>query len=219
MLINNFKKAVLICTGLLFTILTIPTVTQAQSTDYQPFTFGLKGGLNVATFYGDAVDNAELVPLFNGGIYANYRFSRHFSVQVEALYSSRGAETDNSLTDTNTGTTEYQLGYISVPVLLKYHFANSSDWTPNIYVGPQIGFLVYGEADDVEIDDQLKDVTFGIAGGIGVDWNVATSPQDFVQTIGLDLRYTLGLTDVFDTPGGNIDARNSVFSAALTVGF
>lgn len=215
MLINKIKQSTLAIAGLLFVAMAVPINTQAQT---QPFTFGLKGGVNVATFYGDAVDNAEVVPLFNAGIFANYRFSRNFSVQAEALYTGRGAEIDSPLANTKTGTTEYQLGYISVPVLLKYHFANSSDWTPNIYVGPQVSFLVQSEADEVEIDDQLKDVTFGLAGGIGVDWSVASSPRDFVQTIGLDLRYTLGLTNVFDLPN-EPEAKNMVFSAALAIGF
>src|SRR5699024_7165518 len=50
MLINNFKKTALTCTALFFVVIVVPTATQAQSTDYHPFTFGLKGGLNLTTF-------------------------------------------------------------------------------------------------------------------------------------------------------------------------
>lgn len=224
MLNNNFIKTALTCTALFFVAIAAPAATQAQSTDYQPFTFGLKGGLNLTTFFGDAVDNGEVLPLhdnvflYNAGGFVNYRFSRHFSVQAEALYSKIGTKTNSPLTNTQTGTTEYQMTYIAVPVLFKYHFANQSDWTPNIYIGPQISYLLNGEADEVEIDDQLKDLTFGVAAGVGVDWNIASSPQSIVRTIGLDLRYTLRLTNVFDTPG-SLDVRTGVLSTALTVGF
>jgi|GEM_PF-1491917 len=224
MFINKIKQTMFVIAGLLFIAISVPSETQAQTTDYQPFTFGLKGGMNLATFFGDGVDSGEVLPLhdnvfqYNAGIFANYRFSRHFSVQAEALYNRIGSQTDSPLTSTKTGRTKYKLSYISVPVLLKYHFANRSDWTPNIYVGPQVSYMLNGKADEVDIDDQLKELTWGIAGGIGVDWNVASSPESIVQTVGLDLRYTLRLSDVFDAPN-NLDIRTGVLNAALTIGF
>src|SRR5699024_4528345 len=67
-------------------------------------------------------------------------------------------------------------------------------------------------------DDQLKDAEFALAMGGGIDLAVASSPEDFIQTVGLDLRYTLGLTDAFDV-SGDPEARNHAFLAAITVGF
>lgn len=88
-----------------------------------------------------------------------------------------------------------------------------------IEAGPQVGFSLYGDSNDRDIDnDQLKDAEFALAFGGGVDFPVASSSANFIQTVGLDLRYTLGLTDVFDVPGAS-EAKNQAFIGAVTIGF
>lgn len=187
----------------------------AQTTT--PLHWGVKAGINVSTMYGDDVNDVEALAGFNGGIYFNYRFTRNWSLQPEVLFSMKGVETNNSISG-QAGKTEYELGYLSIPVLAKYHFATGSNIDPSLYFGPQLGFGLYGDANDREIDDSLADAEFGLAFGGGVDLLTATQPSDLIQRVGLDLRYTLGLTDTFDVTG-DPEAKNGVFSAVFSLGF
>ncbi|WP_138430534.1 porin family protein [Fodinibius saliphilus] len=187
----------------------------AQTTT--PLHWGAKAGVNVSSLYGDAVDDVEALAGFNGGLYLNYRFSKSWSLQPEVLFSMKGGETKNSLSG-QAITTEYELGYLSIPVLAKYHFTTNLNIEPSIYFGPQLGFGLYGDANGREIDDSLADAEFGLAFGGGIDLLTAKQSTDLIQRVGLDLRYTLGLTDTFDV-SGDPEAKNGVFSAVFAVGF
>ena len=125
----------------------------------------------------------------------------------------KGADVDNGILG-STGTTEFEFGYVDIPVLLKYHIPTRSKLIPNLYLGPQVGFNVYGDANDEEIDESMEDTEFSLAFGGGADWDVASSSNSFIQLVGIDLRYTLGLTDVFDVTG-DPEAKNGVFTGAL----
>ncbi|MEL7832460.1 porin family protein [Fodinibius sp. Rm-B-1B1-1] len=178
-----------------------------------PLSWGFKAGINASTIYGDNVNDVEAQAGFNGGIYLNYRFN-NWSLQPEVFYSMKGAELDQGF----SGQTDYEFGYLSVPVLVKYHFVTKSSLEPTLYAGPQMGFSLYGDADDQEIDDSLADTEFSLAFGGGLDLLTAKHPSDFIQKVGLDLRYTLGLTNLFDVTG-DPEAKNSAFSAAVILGF
>lgn len=218
MLINKAKSLGL---TFLFIIIFVAgvgiTSSVAQTYPKQPLTWGIKGGVAVSNFYGDAVSGSEVNTGFSGGIFLNYRFNDYWALQPEVIYSKNGAELDAGLTGEN-GSVQYDLHYLTIPVLAKFYIPTGSLATPHIYAGPQVGFKLYGEANSNELDDKLKDTTFGLAFGAGVNLDVASSPSDFIRTVGLDARYALGLTDVFDTPA-EPEAKNGVFLSSLIIGF
>ncbi|CAN5385775.1 porin family protein [soil metagenome] len=187
------------------------------SYDGRPLSWGLTGGVSIADFYGDDVGGTETKAGFTGGIFFNYRVSDYFSIQPEALYTMKGSEVNSGIYGQER-TTEYELGYIEIPVLLKLHIPNQNIITPNIYAGPNVAFNVNGDANDRDIDDDLKDVDFGLSFGGGVDFMIAKRRADFIQKIFLDARCTLGLVDVFDV-AGDPEAKNGVFNITAGVGF
>lgn len=202
---------------MLFTFL-FSSAANAQNVQDSPISWGVKGGVNLASMYGDAVNNADIGVGFTGGLFLNYRFTRNWSIQTEVLFSMKRAELDQGLTG-ETGGADYEIGYLEVPVLLRYTFDTQSMVKPYLNVGPQVGFLLYGNANNRDLDnEQLKDAVFSLAVGGGINLAVASSPRDFVKTVGLDLRYTLGLTDVFDVPG-EPEARNHALLGTITIGF
>lgn len=217
MQINQLKSLGFFTVILVAILLFVSSTANAQRTKSAPLSWGLKGGINLATFYGDDVNDTEIATGFNGGLFFNYAFSARLSLQPEMLFSMKGAELDNSVSGEET-TTDYELGYLEVPVLFKYHLVTGNILHPNILVGPAVGFKLFGDANDRNIDDEIQDAEFGLTFGGGLDAEVASSPTDFIQTVGLDLRYTLGLTDVFDI-AGEPSAKNRVFTIALAVGF
>lgn len=218
MLINTIKRKGLTFITLLMFILGVGiTTTSAQTSQKEPFTWGIKAGVNVSDFYGDDADNSDVRAGFSGGLLFNYRFNSYWAIQPEVLFNIKGADLDTGLAGEN-GPAEYEFGYLNVPVLAKFYIPTGSALTPNLFAGPEVGFKLYGESNDSDIDDELKDAEFGIAFGAGLDLSTGSNPANLIRTVGLDLRYSLGLTDVFDTPQ-EPEARNGVFQAALLLGF
>jgi hypothetical protein len=48
--------------------------------------FGVKGGVNLATINGD-IDSPDSRTSFHAGVFAEFSVAQIFSIQVEALYS------------------------------------------------------------------------------------------------------------------------------------
>lgn len=218
MQINKSKLTAFTIIPLMLVTFLFSSAAEAQSVQDSPISWGIKGGVNVATMYGDEVHDADVRAGFTGGLFLNYRFTPNWSIQPEVLFSMKGADLDQGLTGEDGGA-DYEFGYLEIPILAKYTFTTNSMVKPYLNLGPQVGFTLYGNSNGRDLNnDQLKDAEFALAAGGGIDLAVASSPSDFIQTVGLDLRYTLGLTDTFDVPG-DPEARNQAFTAAITVGF
>lgn len=218
MLINKLKRISLTFITLIIFILGVGvTSTLAQTYEKESLTWGLKAGVNVSDLYGDDVGQTDVRGNFSGGILLNYRFNDYWALQPEVIFNIKGADVASGLAGEN-GPAEYEFGYLNIPVLAKFYIPTGSVLSPNLYAGPEVGFKLYGDSNNNDINDELKDAEFGIAFGAGLDFNLGSDPSDFIRTVGLDLRYSLGLTDVFDTPQ-EPEARNGTFTAALFLGF
>lgn len=162
--------------------------------------FGVKGGLNYATF--NDTENVEYKPGFLIGGYLNFKIpASPMSVQPEILYAQYGAKAEDA-------DFEFDVNYIQVPVLLKFGFETPAA-QPNVYFGPYMGFNTKAEVENndgsINLEDSAKDTEFGVVVGAGVD----------VSKLRLGLRYTAGLTNVADDDF-NDSAKNGAL--ALTVG-
>ena len=173
---------------------------------------GLRGGLNVSSWSGDDLDVTEPRLGATGGLFARYQASPALALQAEALYSQKGVRSDLVVGDEGV----YQLDYIDVPVLARVSVPLSLYADAGVYAGPTISFPIRGEfkADaetgqaDFSVKDDLK-TTFGLT--LGGDY--------YAGPVGVDLRYTLGLSDVVDpvTFPDDVfgDVKNQVFSVTL----
>ena len=165
--------------------------------------FGAKAGLNLANWAmspkEEGISNS-LKPFFHAGGLAYIPLFSKFGLQPEVVYSGEGTK----IKDVD-GTSTYNLGYINVPVLLKYK--DPSGFFAEI--GPQIGFLLsakakYGEIS-VDQKDYLKSTDFSGVLGIGY-----LSPLN----IGVDARYNLGLTNIVkESDNGSI--KNGVIQIGV----
>lgn len=139
--------------------------------------FGIKAGGQITNFSGD---DAEAVKLDSkvgilAGIYGTFR-ANNLALQPEFLISHKGPNfqaTNNNL----------RLWYIDIPFTVKYYLHEKF----NIHAGPQVGALVYAEFDGEKVDDEFKNIDFGLVGGIEYE-----APQNF--TIGL--RYNYGISEI-----------------------
>lgn len=167
---------------------------------------GLKVGANFGRFVGaDAPDDTEYRFGINAGALAEFGLSTHWALQPEVLYSSKGTK---QLYGGGASTFYQHLGYLDVPLLLKYK-------THHVFfeAGPQLGVLLGATSSfetntgTTESDNKNSFHGFdaGYVAGVGV--------QD-TNGLLLGVRYNGGLLNV-DASG--YKARNSSFQ--LYVGY
>ena len=77
--------------------------------------------------------------------------------------------------------------------MLKFAFG-SGDTKPYVMAGPTVGWLLSAEVDGEDIKDDVKSIDFGIAFGGGVSLPMGNN------TVFVEGRYSLGLTDINDDP-------------------
>lgn len=167
--------------------------------------FGVKGGVNLATINGD-IESPDSRINFHAGVTAEFPVAEIFSIQMEALYSGQGAEFEYEGSDGDKA--ELQLDYINVPVLAKFYIFKGF----SVEAGPQFSFLLNDEIDSnpnsnsgdspTPFRDSLKTFEFGVAGGL-----------TFQTDLGLfaTARYIQGITDIAD----DMNVQNAVFQIGL----
>ncbi len=217
----------------LLTIGLVPVVAQGQGV-----TFGLKGGFSSGN--QDRTVATEAQSGIQWGAFAAIRLSDLIALQPEISMVGKGGEIETSTTSFGI-----EQSYLDFPVLLKLTVpALSRAIRPVLFVGPVISFELGCEAEsevgdvdgpgdtedtdpaDVEGDDvtctdptlgadqfPTKSVEFGALGGAGFDISLGR------LVLGVEARYTLGLTNVSDLTGASAETvKNRVFSVVTSVG-
>lgn len=177
---------------------------------------GLKGGATYATFKGDDAKDYEHRLGYAAGIFYQQHLNDFIGVQLEALYTSRGAKNEFRA-GSNTIEDKYRYNYVDVPVLL--HLSAGGLF---IDLGPQASFIakarqireVTPDAGDTStsvkttITDHPYAIDLGYAAGIGYRG---------ASNIGLEVRYTGGLKDIDDEgPFVGRERRNSTIFLMLS---
>lgn len=171
--------------------------------------YGFKAGMNVANVSADPAELEEGDSLtgFAVGGWWGYPLTRRVSVQTEAFYSVKGDAEEAGGFQAKT-----KLGYIDVPVLAKVGFLQGNVAKPSFFAGPSVAInvaanstLTGGDANlEQDVKDRVNLLDFGFVVGTGVEVPLAG------QMVGLDVRYTKGLSNVGDGTVGN--AYNDVLS-------
>ncbi len=197
---------------------------------------GIRAGVNVSDWSGDAVQSVmdvasfangavtkEMKPGFHVGMYATLPISAGFAIEPGISYSEKGAKLQGTvpfpaldfLNARVTATS--RMAYIDVPVLAKAYL------TPGfyLYAGPQVSFLVSNKArveagalgfsaykQDFDVKDQFRTVDFGVVGGLG---------YQFDSGFGLSAGYDYGLSSL--DKNNRFDAQNRVIKASLNYSF
>ncbi len=169
--------------------------------------FGAKAGLNVATLNGDGTAGLDPRLGLSAGLQARYSFTPTVGLQLEALYSQKGAKDEAGTADDGS----YQFDYIEIPVLVRVGLPLSRLADAGVYAGPSIGVPVSARFDSATNDD--RDIDYD--GDLATDIGVAVGADYYAGPIGVDLRYTFGVTEVFEDGVGLADARNGAFTVSL----
>jgi hypothetical protein len=167
--------------------------------------FGVKAGLNYSTF--NNADGVEYKAGFLGGVYAKFNIpASPAAIQPEILYAQYGAKDEGS-------DAKFSADYIQIPVLAKFGFgAPGVPVKPEVFFGPYAGFNINSEIEDsnlsVDADEFFKNTDFGVVVGAGVQ----------VSKLNFELRYTAGLTDVFEDDFADGE-KNGAFALAVGINF
>ncbi|MEP0548162.1 MAG: porin family protein [Rhodothermales bacterium] len=184
----------------------------AQRAAYSSLSAGVRAGLNLATLYGDDVDEAGNRTGFSGGLFLTYNLTPVFAIQPEILFSAKGAEIDaDGSSPMGVGEREYTFGYLELPMLARVNVPVQSPARPYLVAGPSLGIKLYGELDEEDLDETLKGSDLGMVVGGGLDFNLGA------RKLVLDARYTFGLNDVFDV-SGDPEAKNGALTLSIGVG-
>ena len=172
-------------------ILTI-LILSISNSNAQTIKLGVKAGLNYANLNGSDI-KTDAITSYHAGIVTEISILDSFSIQPELIYSTQGASYENAIDEYKN-----ELGYISLPVMLKIYVSDSF----SLEVGPQASFLL-NKKDEFNLNDYN---TFDFSANAGLGLKITESL--FAQA-----RYSLGLTEI----SKNADAKNSVIQ--ISVGF
>lgn len=167
---------------------------------------GIKAGLNLASWGGDA-DDTNMKPGLLAVFFLTAPITDQFSIQPELLYNAVGTKFEDA------DDISYRLNYLSIPVMVQYNVTEQF----KVEAGPQVGFLAsahYKNDDDkTDMKDAFKGTDFGFNLGVGATFDNFTA----------SLRYSFGLANVFDDDSfgffdflvDDVDIKNNTFQISI----
>ena len=186
---------------------------------------GVKAGVNLASFRGDFADIADpdLKAGFVGGAFVAFGFAPDLAIQVEGLFSMKGAKlpwvrVDLEGNPVRPDESSVSLSYLEVPVLLRGTLLRTAAVQPMYYLGPTLGISLGGrvESDESGLPSgnltDLKALDVGFALGAGAGFTLGG------RRVLTELRYTTGFGDIYDVKD-NAESINSVFSLTAGLAF
>lgn len=177
----------------------VPAAAKAQMS---PVSAGIKGGINSATLSSDTEDDLDQLIGGVGGVFIGRDINKNFGLQLEGLYSMRGAKAEG-------GAAKIKLNYIDVPVLARFGATSASGIKAFAFTGPQASFNIKAEAEafgeTVDLEDDVEKFDLGWTVGAGVEVNRFT----------LDARYTLGLMNI--AKDETEDTKNRTFTVMVGI--
>lgn len=176
-------------------LIALTIVLSAVSVYSQPnLSLGLEAGLNLANVsISPSQTSNSRTGLIIGGV-LDIGISRTIGVTTGLRYTMKGFQV------TNQGVTfTDKLNYIEVPALLKVKFP-LTEVKPYLVGGPVLGIRVSATEEqsngqqtaDVDASSAFESIDFGLLFGGGLDFNVATKTDLFIQA-----GYGFGLSNIW----------------------
>lgn len=194
---------ILLLSGI-FTVASFQTAT-AQQSSAQQAKAGVKLGLNVSNLYIDDVSDENARYGFNVGLFYQVLSTEAFALQLEALYSTKGAKAEyRGIWDQDV---TYNLNYLDIPVLGVIKLGESAEIHIGAYASYLLGANITYSGDVVnsvdEIDrEHLNSFDYGLVAGFGLNFGAAQ----------VGARYNYGLAKIAESNAAEAiigDSKNS----------
>lgn len=189
--------------------------------DAGSFHGGLRLGLAYTNIHGDLPDLAgpeSQTGLVVGG-FAEYQVVPSLALEVDALYTQKGARFVSEATDPAGNPigiveTHLRLNYLEVPLLVRLSLPLEAPITPYLIGGPTVAFALSGKFEsnngDGDLSDDMEAIDLGVTGGLGARFG--RGPVRFA----VEARYGTGFNDLWDLTG-NLDSINDGYSFTLGI--
>ncbi len=184
-----------------------------------------KGGINFSSIRGDWADlldsSLHSNQGFVGGIAFNVALSDLIVIQPELLFSSKGYNHDTNEYDgwgiKTIKNNHFKMNYLVLPVLINFEFFSKSTFSPRIYLGPEIGFLLnaYETVDRrrESISDSFNPIDIGTTIGGGLKIRAGSG------YLLLEVRYTFGMSSIYEGSVEGWKNTNKTLGIMLGYGF
>ena len=150
------------------------------------------------------------------GFLVGWEFNRWFALHFEPDVTLKGAELDDlSFGDMPTS---LSLTYAELPLLAKFKYAMPSGSRGGLFgtVGPSLGVKTRATAQyagtDTNVQDAVKGVDFGLSLGAGYEFPAAEK-----GVMSLEVRYVIGLTEVFEDDVPRPEVTGDLKNRALQI--
>ena len=190
---------------------TVKKSTDPQSVDptrNEKLFAGGKLSVNVATFGGRDADGDFIESTYSLGfsinLFARFAFTKHWSIQSELAYATRGT----GVVLEGKKKSPFKFSYSEFVIVAHAQRALSrihERMAVHALFGPSIGYLLSAERDQMSLTD-ISSIDFGIHGGVGLSLAVP-----FGAPV-LEIRYYYGIRDLDKTQR---DVSHRAFSIFL----
>lgn len=187
--------------------------TGGGTTDSRNTGFGIKGGYSLSNFYGngkDLIPGRDNLNTYHAGVYGQFGLNNFSSVQVELLYSRKGARYNNG----SNNKTDLRLNYLSLPVL---YVGNITD-NISFHLGPQLSLLT-------KVLNDGKDEDLKANGYNSLDLGAVAGLEARIGPARVGARYDLGLSRIKQddvkytgTTGDKSSLHNQTFQVYVGIG-
>jgi hypothetical protein len=175
--------------------------------------FGATVGYNAATAISSGLTNSDYRSGFNIGLVVDHYFSESWSIKAKGLYDQKGWNSGFIQTTSDSYNTNYQLDYLTIPVMANWHFGRTKNWYLNF--GPYLSFLLNAKetTGGQDLKSLFNTTDAGLDVGIGIKFPVANTTKFFIELNGL-----AGVSDLIKNNQGSA-IRNSVSAVNIGLNF
>ncbi|MFT4803511.1 MAG: hypothetical protein ACI9YE_000704 [Psychroserpens sp.] len=176
----------------------------AQS-DKGDIEFGIGLGFNYSNVVvgSNAEDATDSKSGLNVAAVGEYFFSDRWGIKAKLIYDQKGWGNGFFDDDNGSFTTDFNVNYLTIPVMANWHFGANRSWYLNF--GPYVGILLNAETGTraIDVKDAISSTDFGIAYGIGYKFDVTDTTKLYVEW---DAQ--AGVTDIFEVSDSSTSVRN-----------
>lgn len=161
-------------------------------------------GVNSSDVDTDIPVNAEFSRRVGIGIgwLFDFNLGDFVAVSLQSIYLQKGVKLEVNDVNYGSGRFDVELDYLEIPVFFKIAFGTIKVTHAYLLVGPNIGINLRSNAEvnsqgssaDLDINQVIKSIDFGIGFGLGIHFRIPES-NSFVFFEG---RYVTGLTNLLE---------------------
>ena len=181
--------------------------------------YGLKLGLNLASFTGNDISNHDKKAGVAAGLYFEKGLSSSLSFQIEALYSQKGDKGSFFLNDSLVNSTN-KIEYLEVPLLWKLrpreHYDVNLFFNAGLVPAWKISSRHIEESFDTLKSGEivnLRNFDLGLLLAWGFDIKIGSNKSS------LEFRITRSLENIYENEDKFLDIKNSVISVLISSNF